>query len=183
VDGYALPPARATLRQHALAIFFALVGGAFGILGAGFQELRAGGSILVFFAAAPVIEELLKPSGIYIVLWRWPLALANQLYTAILTAVSGISFGLIESLIYVTVYAPDHSREYFIYRFTVTIALHATASFIAGLGLNRGLFDWAEGRGRFSVRTRNLFIVAMVLHAAYNITAVVLELTGVLDFD
>ena len=41
------------------------------------------------FIAAPLIEEALKPTGIYIILLRWPWALLGRLHTALLTATGG----------------------------------------------------------------------------------------------
>ena len=169
-------------RDHLIALAFALLGGVIGIFAAAFEELRSGAGILVPFIVAPMAEEGLKPIGIYLLLYRSPHILRGQLYTATLTALSGLCFGVIESIVYVTVYAPDQSQAYFIYRFSVTLALHMAASFIVGLGINRPLLDWANGLARFPKRTRNAFVAAVLLHAAYNITAVSLELSGVLDF-
>lgn len=168
---------------HVIAIAVALAGGALGIAGAFVQELQSAGSgILLVFLGAPIIEEALKPAGVYVLLARWPQALRGQLHTASLTALAGLSFGLIESLIYVTLYFPDASDGFVLFRFTVTPAMHALASFIVGLGLDRGLIDWAAGRGLFPKRTRNAFLAGMALHAAYNTVAVVLWLAGVMEF-
>jgi hypothetical protein len=107
-----LPPHGANARSDLLAIFVAVVGGAMGIVGAALQEVQAGLGILLVIVAAPVIEEALKPSGIFVLLVRWPHALRGQLHIATLAALSGVSFGLIESLIYVTVYVSDPSDGY-----------------------------------------------------------------------
>jgi RsiW-degrading membrane proteinase PrsW (M82 family) len=171
------------VRHYVLALYFAIAGGMLGIVGAFVEELRSGGSALLIIFSAPVIEEVLKPAGIYLFLVRWPHALRNQLQLASLTAVSGLTFGLVESAVYVTLYFPDESQGFFVYRFTVTVALHAVASFIAGLGVNPGLVDWAAGRTPFPRTTLVAFGVAIALHAAYNTTALALGLSGVLDFD
>ena len=57
---------------HLFAISLALIGGVLGILGAVVQEMRTGGFLLLFFLGAPIIEEGLKPAGVYILLARWP---------------------------------------------------------------------------------------------------------------
>ena len=165
-----------------LAVVVALLGSIFGIIGAVFQEIQSG-LLLAPFIAAPLIEEALKPTGIYILLVRWPRALLGRLHTAALTALAGLCFGLIESYVYVTFYYPEGKSDYVLYRFTVPVLMHTLASFIVGLGLTRGVIDWAAGRAPFPKRTRNFYFAAVGLHAAYNITAVVLVLTGVLDFD
>jgi hypothetical protein len=178
----ATPREKSGLRYHVLAIALAAAGGAFGVLGAIVQELRAGGFLLLAFAGAPIIEELMKPSGVYVVLWRWPAVLRSRLYTASLCALGGLVFGLIEAAAYLSIYAPDHTHRFFIYRMTVPLALHATTSFIVGLGLNRGLIDWAEGRAPLSKWTRNCLVTAMLMHAAFNITVFSLDVAGVVKF-
>jgi hypothetical protein len=169
-------------RDHLLALALAAGGGALGILAAGFEEVRSGGFILLPFVVAPMAEEALKPIGVYVLLYRWPHILRGRLYTATLTALSGLSFGAIESAIYVTVYNPGASREFFIYRFSVTLVLHMVASFIAGLGISPRLLAWANRGGSFPRDARYAYAIAIALHSAYNITAVTLSLTGVLDF-
>ena len=138
--------------------------------------------LLIVFVGAPMIEEIVKPMGVYVFMIRWPHVLRNRLHIATLVMVSGVGFGLIESLVYVTLYVPDHSQEFFIYRFTVTIGLHAAASFIAGLGVSSKLIDWANGEAEFPRAARFAFLGAIGLHAAYNITVTILDLTDVLNF-
>ena len=187
MDGYdiqpATPPAATGLRHHAIAIALAVLGGLLGIIGAAFREVRADGFLLLPFVGAPIIEELLKPSGIYIVLWRWPGTLRNRLYTAALTALSGLSFALIEAAVYLTLYVPDHPRWFFIYRLTAPVLLHVSASFLVGLGLSRRLIDWAEDGGSFPKMTRNFMIAAIVLRALFNVTTFSLAIAGVLDVE
>jgi hypothetical protein len=176
-------PPRANAGHYLAAILLALIGGVLGIIGAFVQELRAGLSPLILVVGAPIIEEVLKPAGVYIGLWRWPFVYRSQFWTAFLAALGGLVFGLVESLIYVTVYNPDGSDAFVLYRFTVTIALHAVASFTFGWGINQRLLDWAAGRARLPIASRNAFIAAILLHALYNLTAVILSLAGVLNFD
>jgi RsiW-degrading membrane proteinase PrsW (M82 family) len=176
-------PARAGVRLYLLAVCFALAGGLFGILGAFVAEARTNVPLVAIFIGAPVVEEITKPMGIYVYLLRWRDVLRSQLHIALLVAISGLCFGLLESLVYVTLYVPDHSRAFFIYRFTVTVLLHGVASFIAGLGVSTRLIDWANGRAPFPRSARNAFAAAILLHALYNTTVVVLSFTGTLTFD
>ncbi len=168
------------LRYDLLALFLAIVGGGLGIVGAFVQEFQAG---LLIFIGAPIIEEALKPAGIYILLIRWPQALRGRLHTAVLAGISGLSFGLIESLVYITIYYPEGGSDFVLFRFTVTPALHFVASFLFGLGLSRALVDWAAGRARLPKSTRNWYVAAVALHAVYNTAAVILAVTGLIDFD
>ena len=57
------------------------------------------------------------------------------------------------------------------------------ASFIAGLGINGRLIDWANGQAPFPRSARNAFAGAIGLHALYNTTVAVLSITGTLTFD
>ncbi len=177
------PPRAGTLSRHLLAVCIALLGGALGIAGAFVQEFRTGGFLLLPFLGAPIIEEGVKPAGIYIMLIRWPHFLRGQLHTALLTAISGLSFGVIEAVTYVTLYVSDPSDLFVAYRFTLPLVLHTTSSFIVGLGLNQRLLDWAQGRAPLPKASRNLFIAAASLHGLYNTVAMALWLSGVLDLD
>lgn len=175
--------AKAGPQYHLLALVVALVGGVLGIAGAAVQELAAGGAYLIIFVGAPVIEEAMKPAGVYLLLIRWPQALRGQLYTAVLAALAGLAFGAIESLLYVTLYVGDPAQWFVIYRFSVPLALHGAASFVYGLGINRGLIDWAAGGGPFPKPARNFYLAAVLMHGVFNTVAFSLELSGVLDFD
>jgi RsiW-degrading membrane proteinase PrsW (M82 family) len=166
---------------YLFALLLALLGGAFGIFGAFVQEVQAGGFLLLPFLGAPIIEELVKPSGVYLLLARWPRLLRGQLHTALLAAVAGLSFGVIEAVVYVTLYVPDPPAWFVTYRFTVGPALHATASFIVGLGINRGLLDWARRGSPLPKATRNFYVAGIGLHAVFNTTVMALAIAGVFD--
>lgn len=164
---------------YLFALSLALLGGGFGIFGAFVQEAQTGGFLLLPFVGAPIIEELVKPSGVYLLLARWPRLLRGQFHTALLAAVAGLSFGVIEAVVYVTLYVPDPPAWFVTYRFTVGPALHATASFIVGLGINRGLLDWARRGSPLPKATRNFYLAGIGLHAAFNTIGTVLWFAGV----
>ncbi|HZP26249.1 MAG TPA: PrsW family glutamic-type intramembrane protease [Dehalococcoidia bacterium] len=171
------------LRYHLLAVALALAGGAFGIFGAFVEELRTGGGLLALFVGAPIIEEALKPCGVYSLAIRWPKALRNQLYTACLAALGGLAFGLIECWVYLALYVPDHTEAFTIYRLTAPLVMHTVGSFIVGLGINRSLVDWAAGRGRFPRRSRTLYLAAVALHGAFNLATLALYYAGPLHIN
>ena len=168
------------LHHHLFAVAVALSGGVLGILGAFVQELRSGGALLLLFIGAPIIEESLKPTGVYLLLLRWPRLLRGQLHIAILAALSGIAFGVIESLLYVTLYASDPGEWFVIYRFTIPLCVHTLASFTFGLGINQRVVDWAAGRAPFPRTSRNAFLAAFATHGVFNALAFGLALGGVL---
>ena len=176
-------PRRAPAYQYVLAVLLALVGGLLGIIGAFFQEAQSTLTyVLLPFIGAPLIEEALKPSGIYLALLWWPRAMRGQLFTALLCALSGLVFGIIESLVYVTLYVDNPSDEFIVFRFSVPLGLHALCSYLVGLGLNQRVIDWAAGRAPLPKASRNFYIAAVIIHGTYNFTAVILAITGVIDF-
>ena len=181
--GRPLPaPKPVTWWTHTRVVFTALFGGVLGTIGSIFGEIRSGGLLLLPIVGAPVIEEAFKPIGVYLAFVRWPEALRNRLYVAILCAGAGIVFGLLESTMYVFVYAHDHPDWYPYFRYTAPVAVHAAASFTVGLGLDRGVVDWVNRGAPLPKRTRRFYIAGVTIHAIYNITAIVLALTGVLNF-
>jgi len=178
------PSGGAPAYQYALAVLLALIGGLLGIIGAIFQEAQTTLTyVFLPFIGAPLIEEALKPSGIYLALLWWPRVLRSQLFTAVLCALSGLVFGIIESLVYVTLYVDNPSDEFIVFRFSVPLGLHAACSYLVGLGLNQQVIDWAAGRAKLPKSSRNFYVAAVIIHGTYNLTAVILSITGVIDFN
>lgn len=175
-------PSTLTVRRLLLASFVAIMGGALSTGGALVEEVRAGG-VLVIFIGAPIIEESLKPGGVYVLLARWHWARWRQRQIVFLCALAGLTFGIIESAVYVWVYAPDESSAFVYFRFGLTAPLHALFSAVLGLGLGRSLIEWGAGKARFPRSFRRSYLAAVCLHAAYNTAAVVLSLVGVVEFE
>lgn len=152
----------------------AVLGGLLGIAGAAFQESRQGFPSAIFapFLAAPIIEESLKPVGVYILLAKAPHLLRSRLYTAFLSALGGLSFAVIENLVYLNIYFPEHTESMIVARFALALPMHVLTSFILGFGINQRLM--ASVRGEVPLLSGNwkFFIIAMVIHSLYNISAV-----------
>jgi RsiW-degrading membrane proteinase PrsW (M82 family) len=175
------PSARAAIGPLGLlfGLLVALIGGFFGIFGAIVQESRNAGLLLVLVLGAPIIEEALKPSGVYLLRARWPRLVLGRLHAAILAAIGGLTFGVIEALVYVFVYTDDPPGWFVTYRFTLPLVLHTTASFIVGLGITRELIAWAQQGGPVPRDSRNFYLTAVGIHAVYNTLALMLSLAGV----
>ena len=163
----------------------ALLGGFLGMLGWLVSEIQRGGGfvILPIIIGAPMIEEAMKPAGVYIALIKWPQALRNPLHVAVLCALGGLVFGLIESWVYVNVYVDDPTEAFIRFRYTVPVAMHVICSFVYGWGVNRSIIDWATGHGKVARSTRRAYIGAVLIHGAYNLMVIALSVAGVLDFD
>ncbi|HEU4759802.1 MAG TPA: PrsW family glutamic-type intramembrane protease [Dehalococcoidia bacterium] len=176
-------PAGGPLLGHLLAVAVAVLGGLLGIAGAFVGEVRSANFLLLPFLGAPIIEEVFKPAGVYLLLIRWPHLLRGRLHTAALAALAGLAFGLVEAVVYITVYVSEPSGWFVVYRFSLPLVLHTTASFIVGLGINQGLLAWVRGGSPMPKASRNLYVAAIALHAAFNITATALAWSGVLNVD
>lgn len=160
-------------RWRYLAPLVAVAGGIAGLVGSAVQELLHGG-LLGPFVAGPMIEEALKPSGLYFLLVKRPLVLSSRPYTAGLAALAGLTFGVVENFIYLYLYFPEHSRLLELIRWTAGLALHTSASFIVGLGINQNLIAAARGEIPLFSANKRYFVIPMAIHSAYNIAAVVL---------
>lgn len=184
MEGLAAPegPARAGPTAHAAAVLVAVAGGMLAAPAAVIEEVRAGAGLLLPFIAAPVVEETLKPAGLYLLLIRWPGLVRGRLHAALLAAVAGLTFGLIESAAFVTIAADEPTRTFVIYRFSLPLVLHATASFIAGTGIGPGLIAWARTGAHLPRAAVRGFGAAIALHALYNTVVVALERSGVTGF-
>jgi RsiW-degrading membrane proteinase PrsW (M82 family) len=182
--GHPLPhPKPVTWFTYLRVTILALFGGVLGIGGSIFGELASGGGILLLpFIGAPIIEEAFKPIGVYLGFVRWPDALHNRLYVALLCAGAGIVFGLIESSMYVFVYERDQGASYTYFRYTIPVAVHALASFTVGLGLDRRIVEWVNRGIRIPARTRRFYLGGVTIHAVYNTMVTILYLFGVLEF-
>jgi RsiW-degrading membrane proteinase PrsW (M82 family) len=173
---------RATWRTHVLVILVSLLGGAFGIIGAFVSEVRAGGLVLGIFIGAPIIEEAFKPIGVYLALVKWPQALRSRLYTALLCAGGGLVFGILEALVYLYVYVPDHTHRFELYRLTIPLAIHAVASYTVGLGLDRRIVGVVNRGDPLPKQTRNFYLAGVAIHATFNITVTILAVAGLVEF-
>ena len=158
-------------RWRILGPAIALAGGAAGLVGAFIQEIQHGG-FLGPFVAGPIIEEALKPAGVYLILAKWPQVLYRRLYTALLAALGGLGFGIIENIIYLQIYYPQHSPKLVLIRYTAGLLLHAGCSFIVGFGINQKLVAAMKGDIPFLSANKRYFIAAMVIHSVYNVLAV-----------
>jgi RsiW-degrading membrane proteinase PrsW (M82 family) len=149
-------------------------GGILGILGAAIQELSYA-SLLVAFVAAPMIEEVMKPSGVYLLLVRWPRVLTSRLYTASLAAIGGLSFAVIENIIYLQFYFPEHTQTLAVFRYSACLIMHVICSFILGFGINQRLLASIRGEIPFLKGNKKFFFIPMIIHSLFNITAVLVE--------
>ena len=136
-------------------------------------------SELSFFAvaawlSAPVIEEIMKPFGVYLLVLNWPRNASRQTSIALLAGIAGLVFGLLESVAYVFAFNQNQlGPNYMLFRFTVPVLMHVIASTIFGFSINeRNLRSAMRG----DVRRKSIWIypvIAIAIHAAYNVAVTV----------
>ena len=162
------------LPGHLLAMAVALTGGVLGVGGAFLQELRTV-DLFIAFVGGPIIEEFLKPTGVYILLARWPHLLCGRLHTAFLSALGGLAFAVVENVVYLYVYFPDHSLALAVYRYTVNLGVHTLASFMVGLGITRRLLASVKGEVPLLSGSWRYYAAGIIIHSAYNIAVVIAD--------
>jgi len=161
-------------KWRILAFLIAALGGVLGVLGAIIQELSQG-FLLVAFVAAPMIEEVMKPSGVYILLARWPKVLTSRIYTALLAAVGGLSFAVVENIIYLQFYFPEHTQTLVVFRYSACLTMHVVCSFILGFGINQKLLASVRGEIPLLQGNKKFFVISMIIHSLFNIMAVLVQ--------
>ena len=163
-----------SFNWRVVAFLIAIGGGVLGILGAIIQELSQG-ALLVVFVAAPMIEEVMKPSGVYILLVKWPQVLTSRIYTAFLATLGGLSFAVVENIIYLQVYFPEHTQNLVVFRYSACLSMHTVCSFILGFGINQKLLASVRGEIPLLSGNKKFFFIPMIIHSLFNIMAVLVE--------
>ncbi|HUT13449.1 MAG TPA: PrsW family glutamic-type intramembrane protease [Thermoguttaceae bacterium] len=168
---------RCTLPGNlAVTLLAALLGGPFAVVGAlvaGRQGMVAFVYVVVF---GPIVEELLKQSGMTYVLEKKPYRVFAAWQFVFAAVVSGLAFAVIENLVYIHVYARQAGVEdvgkLAAYRWVVCTSLHVVCAAIASLGLIRA---WRrqlrEGRPVDLGAAFPWFVLAIVVHGTYNFAA------------
>ncbi|MFC1925490.1 PrsW family glutamic-type intramembrane protease [Chloroflexota bacterium] len=162
-----------TSRWFLLAPLIALFGGVFAVIGAIFEEALHY-SFFGPFIVAPIVEEALKPSGVYLLLAKWPYVLRSRIYTAYLAALGGLVFAAIENALYLWVYIEDPDTTTIMVRWIAGPILHMGCSFIVGFGINEKLLASVKGEVPLLSGNKKFFIIPMVIHGLYNTVAVIL---------
>ena len=168
-------------------LLIALASGPWGVLGAFWSAFTYGGGVaadlLAVIVVGPVTEEVVKVSAAWWVVEKRPFRFQSISQILFCAACGGLAFAAIENLIYMYVYVPNHSAAFVAFRWTVCVALHVTCSMIAGLGLARIWDNTMRNMHRPKTALGIPWLVtAMIGHGLYNLSAVIAEATGWLDF-
>lgn len=130
----------------------------------------------------PIIEEIAKAAGALYLVENRPWLVPSAATVVALVAMSGLVFALAENWLYLNVYIEDPSEQVIRIRQIGGPLLHTSASLLAGIGVSRVWLTIHHGRiERWAFRPAVPWMVsAMVLHGAYNLSATILEVTGVI---
>jgi RsiW-degrading membrane proteinase PrsW (M82 family) len=177
-DIYEQKRREASSVQRLMAVLLALaLSGPFAVAGAFVSQGLGGGqslgAVIAICAIAPLIEEMLKITGVLYLAERKPWLIPHGLAIPLIAVASGLAFGVIENVIYLNIYIPDADPEIRRWRWTVCTSLHGGCSLIAGLGVLRMYrsIDRRTGPPMVSLASPYL-IAATVLHGVYNLGAV-----------
>lgn len=153
----------------------ALVAGPFAVIGALMTGRQTVFGILCTVLFAPIIEELLKQSGMIYVLEKKPYRIFSAWQFVVAAVISAAIFATVENLLYIHVYVKPEVVGNFAafcrFRWTVCTLLHVTCAVIASMGLMR---VWKkqlnDGRAADLGVGFWYFASAMTVHGLYNLT-------------
>ncbi|MDD1743869.1 MAG: PrsW family intramembrane metalloprotease [Methanomassiliicoccales archaeon] len=153
-----------TLAQMALTLPGSPLSRGFGIFGPFDPTLEA---LILAVIIAPVVEELVKATGVFTVHGR-----LNEIEDGIIYgAAAGLGFAVTENVLYFVV-AYSEGAEVLILtiaiRSVTSMVLHLSATSISGYGISRSRVLGARGRSAGWLRYVG---IAIVLHAAFNLFA------------
>ena len=191
-------PASPSQRLGLGGLLVVAIGSLLAVPGVLFDVLTGGAGFLGPVVAGPLIEEALKPTGLIILLTRHPDLKLSATTGVLAGAFSGLVFAAIENLIYLLVYVPEHDSRFVIWRWTVCVGVHVACSALVGYGLARRsggqtameageyrllnsasshlLDEPRERSGVFQRTSLTCLVIAVVLHGAYNLAAILLQL-------
>ena len=180
--------AQCTLEGNiTVTLVAALLAGLFAIVGALFESTNASLTlnpivrkivyILYMFLYGPIVEELLKQSGMIYLLEKKPYRIFSIWQFLCAAVISALVFSAIENLLYINFYADSERlndlQAFAAYRWKYCTLLHVTCSIVASFGLIR---VWkkqqADGRAADLSHGFWLFVAAMAVHGLYNLTVV-----------
>lgn len=165
----------------AVTVLVAVLSGPLAVVGA--LMLGSRGTTFGFVYAVvfgPVVEELLKQSGMTYLLEKKPYRVFAAWQFVLAAVVSGLTFAAIENLAYIHLYAPTGAvadiDAMAAFRWAVCTPLHVVCAGVASLGLVR-VWERQVRRGRPADLAAAFpwFAAAMLIHGVYNFGAMFVE--------
>ena len=155
----------------------ALLAGPFAILGALLTPQQGIGQLVYPIVFAPVVEELLKQSGMIYLVEKKPYRVFAWWQFVFAALVSALTFAAIENLAYIQIQSwqagPGEVARMVRFRWTVCTSVHVVCAAIASGGMIR---VWRRqlrhGRPAELSDAFGFFAAAMIIHGIYNTWAV-----------
>ena len=160
-----------------VTVLAAIMGGPFAVVGALMSGQSGWWGVLYLCLMGPIAEELLKQSGMVMLLERRPWRLFSAWQFPFAAGVSALIFATVVNLLYQHVYLSyvPNAGTVMVFRWTWCTGLHLVCSVVASLGLVR-----VYRRVRDEDVPADLsmafpwFVVAIAVHAAWNLGAFLL---------
>ncbi len=192
-------------RTWYVTLAIVLAAGPWGVLGALFENMAAGTwGLIAVVIIAPVVEETMKVAIALWVIEKRPYLFRRPLQILLCALAGGLAFAFIENVMYLHVTIPASVKaekkelaeakgiqpaaktapiDLATWRWTICTGLHATCSFLAGLGLVRMWSQAIHHRTRPKIaHAAPMIITAMIVHGLYNGSVTVAELADWLPF-
>jgi len=189
-----------SVRTWWVTLGVVLAAGPWGVVGALFGALfsgigSGGWSLIAVSVIAPVTEEMMKIAVALWVVEKRPYLFRMPIQIVLAALAGGLAFACIENWMYIHVGAHSGpqvldidqataiSINWVLWRWTVCTGLHATCSFLAGLGVARMWSRAMAQRTRPDIAHAAPWIIAaMVCHGLYNGVVTIAEMSGWLQF-
>jgi hypothetical protein len=160
-----------------ITLLVAIAAGPFAAIGAFMSAKGQWYGVLYVFLLAPVVEEILKQSGMIYLLEQKPYCVFSRWQFVFAALISASIFATIENVLYINLYVPASTlrdpKMFAAFRWTVCTALHLTCSTVASLGMIR---VWKkqlkDGKAAELSVAFPYFAVAMAIHGIYNFAAI-----------
>ncbi len=165
-------------RAWTIAALLAVCGGPWALLTAAFGTGAGGiGMIIPAVVFGPALEEIAKIAAVAIVVETRPYLFKRIEQLQVATIGAALIFAIIENIMYLEVWEPNHSVLLAVWRWTVCVALHVGCTLVATRGLTKAWHDAISQRRPPSLMAGSRWLIlAIILHACYNMSAIAFEI-------
>ena len=164
----------------ALAVAAVLLGGLWAVVASliGTHQSATGGAgmLILLVVFVPAVEETMKISAAACVIEVRPYLFRRVEQLQLATIGSAAVFAVLENVVYLNLYHPNHTFEFALFRWTVCPALHVGCTAVACRGLI-GPWQQALNELRQPRITQGvpMLVAAILIHATYNASVLVYE--------
>jgi hypothetical protein len=162
-----------------VTVLAGLVAGPFAVIGVFLSGSQTLFQLVYMILFGPVIEELLKQSGMVYLLEKKPYRLFSAWQFIAAAIISSLIFSAVENLLYINLSNLEqltNPQGFILFRWTICTLLHVTCSTIASIGLiNVWQKQLSDGRAADLGLAFRYFAAAMGIHGLYNLIVVLIN--------